>query len=81
MDLRSYIESELDEDAALPGRGATATAAGPDGYPGDPAAHVPESAVEARTVTLAGPAGELLAYLAGPRGQDGPAPRECAPGA
>jgi carboxymethylenebutenolidase len=74
MDLRSYIESELAEDAALPGGGATATAPGPDGYPGDPAAHVPESSVDAAGVTFPGAAGELRAYLARPHGQDGPAP-------
>jgi carboxymethylenebutenolidase len=74
MDLRSYIESELEEDVALPGGGATATAGGPDGYPGDPAVHVPEAAVHTSTVTLDGAAGELRGYLASPRGQDRPAP-------
>jgi carboxymethylenebutenolidase len=74
MDLRSYIESELAEDATLPGGGATATAAGPDGYPGDPAVHVPESAVDAETVAVPGAAGELQAYLARPRGGEGSAP-------
>jgi carboxymethylenebutenolidase len=74
MDLRSYIESELAEDAALPGGGATATAAGPEGYPGDPAVHVPESEVDCATVVLPGATGELGGYLARPRGQEGPAP-------
>lgn len=74
MDLRSYIESELAEDATLPGGGASAAAEGPDGYPGDPAVHVPESRVDAGTTTLAGPAGELRAYVARPRAGDGPAP-------
>lgn len=74
MDLRRYIESELAEDATLPGGGASAAADGPDGYPGDPAVHVPESRVDAGTVTVTGPAGELHAYLARPPGGSGPAP-------
>ena len=41
MDLRSYIESELAEDAALRGSDATSSVDGSDGYPGDPDGHVP----------------------------------------
>jgi carboxymethylenebutenolidase len=66
MDLRSYIESELEEDAALPGGGAVARAED-GGYPGDPAVHVPESEVDAAVVTVAAAEGEQRAYLARPR--------------
>lgn len=74
MDLRSYIESEIAEDAALPGGGASAVAGGEAGYPGDPAVHVPESRVDAGTVTVGGAAGELRAYVARPRAADGAGP-------
>ena len=73
MDLKSYIESELEEDATLPGGGASASAAAVAGYPGDPAVHVPESAVDAASVDLPGPDGEIGAYVARPR-EGGPAP-------
>ncbi len=74
MDLRSYIESELEEDAGLPGGGASARADDPGGYPGDPAVHVPESDVDARTVRIPAAAGEQEAYVARPRGDRGPIP-------
>ncbi len=73
MDLKSYIESELEEDAALPGGGASASADGGAGYPGDPAVHVPESAVDAATVHVPGREGGIEAYVARPR-EGGPAP-------
>jgi hypothetical protein len=57
VDLRSYIESELEEDATLPGGGAVARA-DDGGYPGDPAVHVPESEVDAATVAVAAAEGE-----------------------
>ena len=73
MDLRSYVESELEEDAALPGGGAVARSdAG--GYPGDPAVHVPETEVAATTVRIPGGAGEQEAYVVRPQGADAPAP-------
>lgn len=74
MDLRSYIESELAEDATLPGGGASAAAQGPDGYPGDPAVHVPEAQVDAGTVVVPGATAGVRAYLARPAGGRGPAP-------
>ena len=67
MDLRSYIESELEEDAALPGGGAVART-DDGGYPGDPSVHVPESEVDAAVATVAAADGEQQAYLARPRG-------------
>ena len=72
MDLKSYIESEVEEDRMLPGGGAVAHAE--DGsYPGDREMHVPESAVDARRVQIPGGAGEQEAYVVRP--QDGrPAP-------
>jgi carboxymethylenebutenolidase len=73
MDLKSYIESELEEDATLPGGGASASADGNAGYPGDPAVHVPESEVDATTVRFPGGDGEVEAYVARPLGT-GPAP-------
>ena len=68
MDLRSYLDSELEEDATLPGGGASASADGDNGYPGDPAVHVPENAVAAATVRFPGGDGDVEAYLARPRG-------------
>ena len=73
MDLKSYIESELEEDATLPGGGASVSAEGKNGYPGDPTVHVPESAVETGTVRFPGRDGDVEAYVARPRG-GGPAP-------
>ncbi len=74
MDLKSYIESELEEDAGLPGKGATARADGPDGYPGDPAVHVPESDVDACTARIPAGDGEQDAYVARLRDGEGPRP-------
>jgi carboxymethylenebutenolidase len=74
MDLRSYIESELEEDAGLPGRRATATAGEDGAYPGDPAVSVPESEVDCSTVMVTTPQGSVHAYLACPPGQSGPGP-------
>lgn len=72
MDLKSYIESEVEEDATLPGGGATATGDG-NGYPGDPAVHVPPSDVLVETVRVPGGEGEVEVYVARPPG-DRPAP-------
>lgn len=66
MDLRSYIESELEEDASLPGGGAVART-DDGGYPGDPAVHVAESEVDAAVVPVPAAGGEQRAYLARPR--------------
>jgi carboxymethylenebutenolidase len=73
MDLKSYVESELEEDAALPGGGAVARSE-VGGYPGDPEVHVPESEVEASRVRIPGGSGEQDAYVVRPRGADGPLP-------
>ncbi len=73
MDLKSYIESEVEEDATLPGRGATATADA-HGYPGDAEVHVPESEVLAERVRVPGGAGEVEVYVARPKdGEPAPA--------
>lgn len=66
MDLRSYIESELEEDAGLPHGGAVARTED-GGYPGDPAVHVPDTEVDAAVVSVAAATGEQQAYLARPR--------------
>jgi carboxymethylenebutenolidase len=72
MDLKSYIESEVEEDRTLPGGGAVARTED-GGYPGDPEVHVPESAVDAQRVRIPGGAGEQEAYVVRP--EDGrPAP-------
>ena len=73
MDLRSYVQSELEEDAALPGGGAVARSED-GGYPGDPEVHVPESDVDAGLVRIPAGAGEQDAYVARPRAADGPLP-------
>jgi carboxymethylenebutenolidase len=73
MDLKSYIESEVEEDATLPGGGAVARTED-GGYPGDPAVHVPESAVDAQRVRIAAASGEQEAYVVRPYdGQPAPA--------
>lgn len=71
MDLRSYIESELEEDAELPRGGASARAEGSDSYLGDPAVHVPESDVDACTRRIPAATGEQDAYVARPPDSSG----------
>ena len=74
MDLKSYIESELDEERerASPHM-VGADRPGADGYPGDPAVHVSEDEVAAGSVRVPTSSGELELYVARPR-SDGPLP-------
>jgi carboxymethylenebutenolidase len=69
MDLKSYVESEVEEDATLPGGGALARSED-GGYPGDPEVHVPESSVQASTVSIPGGTAEQQAYVVRPQGVD-----------
>lgn len=70
MDLKSYIESELEEEreSSGPGTAEPAPGAAVDGYPGDPAVSVRETDVAAERVRFDAGHGEVEAYLARPSG-------------
>lgn len=74
MDLKSYIESEVEEEKAL-GYTASSVAGGSPGtgYPGDPEVYVEESAVVGVRLSLPGEGFDHQAYVARPA-QDGRAP-------
>lgn len=75
MDLKSYIESEVEEERALP-RAAAAGGAGTTtgGYPGDPDVYVSEADLAVERVRIPGPHGEQAVYIARPSdGQRAPA--------
>lgn len=75
MDLKSYIESELEEEKTL-GYTASASAAGGQsvtGYPGDPAVYVDDPSVVDERVTLPSGGIDYQAYVARPA-QGGRAP-------
>jgi carboxymethylenebutenolidase len=77
MDLRSYIESEVEEEKGLPRSSAAAVgdAGTPTGgYPGDPDVHVSDADLAVERARTPGPHGEQAVYIARPReGQRAPA--------
>lgn len=66
MDLKTYVESELDEEREL---GYTAAVAQNEanGYPGDQSVLVPEDDVAVSDTELSTPVGLIKAYIAAPR--------------
>lgn len=73
MDLKSYIESEVEEEKAL-GYTASATSGSPvSGYPGDPEVYVDDSDVVAERLSLPGDGFDHQVYVACPA-QKGRAP-------
>ena len=74
MDLKRYLESEADQEREQAGpHRAAAQQVAVDGYPGDPAVHVPQDEVLARSVHVSTSTGEQQLYVARPRSA-GPAP-------
>lgn len=74
MDLKSYIESEVEEEKAL-GYSASSASSGSagSGYPGDPDVYVDESSVVAERLTLPSGGIDHQVYVARPA-QEGRAP-------
>lgn len=68
MDLKSYVDSELEEEKELGYSPSGVAASDAGGYPGDANVHVSESDVDVETVDLSADGVERAGYLARPRG-------------
>ncbi|MFA9446107.1 dienelactone hydrolase family protein [Egicoccus sp. AB-alg6-2] len=68
MDLKSYVDSELEEEKELGYSPSGVSGSDGDGYPGSDDVYVPESDVDAETIRFTANGAEQSAYLVRPKG-------------